>query len=94
MSLVGRPARYMVGMGAAFHSILHPERPYREPDRGELKPIAPGGDFIMVECEMINPPSMEGRKMWLALYDDDVTDLLLVLRERAIQRRSQSMKGT
>lgn len=65
-----------------------------ETPTGDVKPYVYGdGPWIMVEVEVTNPPSMEGRKVMLYLEDQDVTDLLLVLRRRAIEIRRQPMSA-
>jgi len=53
---------------------------------GSLKPTLPG-DFVGIECEVVNPPSARGRTVWVYLDDRDVTDLLLELRAEATLAR-------
>lgn len=46
------------------------------------------GDFLAIECEVINPPSARGRSVSVFLDVDDVTKLLLELRSAATRHRS------
>ena len=66
-------------------------RPTRWHD-GTLAPTLPG-DYLGIECEVVNPPSARGRKVYVFLDDQDVTDILRELREAAIRARSKTMEG-
>ena len=46
------------------------------------------GDFLAIECEVVNPPSSEGRTVYVFFDDEDVTKVLLELRSAAIRRAS------
>jgi hypothetical protein len=45
------------------------------------------GPRRVVECEVVAPPSSEGRTVYLMLDDADVVDLLLDLRDAAVEAR-------
>lgn len=64
-------------------------RPRRWSD-GTLKPTLPG-DFLGIECEVMNPPSARGRTVYVFLDEADVTDLIKELRDEAVRNRSKAM---
>ena len=43
------------------------------------------------ECEVEHPPSLKGKPVVVFFTDDECEDLLRILRERAIRRRSIPM---
>lgn len=54
----------------------------------DLKPTIPGPDnTLSVECVVVTPPSMAGRRIYLYLDQYDVTDLLKELRDSARHAR-------
>lgn len=54
---------------------------------GELVVVPAVGHYVM-ECVVTSPPSSAGRTVYLVLADEDVTTVLLSLRESAIAARS------
>ena len=46
---------------------------------------------LIVECEVADPPSVKGRTVYLHLWPEDITRLLLLLRDEAIHARSQPL---
>lgn len=53
--------------------------------------VIPAIDHYVLECTVTSPPSSAGRTAYLVLTDEDVTTMLLSLRESAIHARSRSM---
>jgi hypothetical protein len=62
-------------------------RPRRDLD-GEIRTIP--GDYLVIECEIYNPPSWANRKVYLFLDPTDTTDVLLLAREQATRDRSKT----
>lgn len=92
MSLVAKLARQPSwDVFGPIRRILNPTVLEPEAEHTDLKPFIYGDEWVMLEVEVINPPSMEGRKALVVLYDSEITELLLKLRERAIQIRSRPM---
>jgi len=60
---------------------------------GELIVVPAVGHHVM-ECVVTSPPSSAGRTVYVVLSDEDVTAVLLSLRESAIQARSKSMEAS
>lgn len=65
------------------HYELMDDRPIREA-------YGPS-DTLILECEVIEPPSSRGRKVMVWLDPEDVTKVLLLARESAIAARSKPM---
>lgn len=61
-------------------------KPYRLLS-GSLRVILHENDGLIIELEAQYPASAKGRKAWLFLDANDVTELLLELRESAIEAR-------
>jgi hypothetical protein len=59
---------------------------------GELVVLPASGHHVM-ECVVTSPLSSMGRTVYLVLSDEDVTTVLLSLREHAIHVRSKSMEA-
>jgi hypothetical protein len=65
---------------------LRPKRYLSE--KVKLKVIyGSGNPRVVIECDVIHPPSSVGRSAYLFLDDEEVTALLLELREAAIVAR-------
>lgn len=66
-----------------------------ESDLGNLRPINwhPGAEGIIIDCEIVQPPSMVGRTVSVHIRGEEVEWLLKELRDVAIARRAQPMEG-
>lgn len=66
--------------------------PKRYLSTGELKPTLPSDqNSVVIECEVVQPPSMEGRTIYVHLRDEEIEHFLKEFRDAAISRRSRPM---
>lgn len=85
MTVTAKPARWKVFAGIDLETFE------AETNEGDYKPIIPGGDFIGIELEIVDPKGWRGRRVVMMLSPEDVTWLLRQCRDQAIRNRSKTM---
>jgi hypothetical protein len=63
---------------------------WNDGDKGDLRPpiIGDRTNGFAVQCEIDHPASSAGRTVYLRLDEDDLVDLLRVLRDEAVRQRT------
>ena len=61
-------------------------QPKRQWD-GTIATIPAPDHHMVIECKITYPPSAEGRTVYLHIPAEDVTDMLLALRDQAREMR-------
>jgi hypothetical protein len=61
--------------------------------KGPLKEVYSQDGMVIIECEVQQPPSMKGRTVYVWFQDDDLLDVLKLLRDEAINVRSKAMES-
>lgn len=95
MSLTARPKRHMTDTDWNFADIFDKETMR---GTGDLKVQSiydreeERHDGIVIECEIMNPPSSKGKTIYVFFNAEDVTKALLEFRSSARLARSQPEK--
>lgn len=88
MAKTARPKRRFSRWIESDDSILGMEAEYE----GEMIEIPSPTGCVVIECELVNPPSSKGQKVYVFFEGDDLTDALKLLRDEAIHMRSKPME--
>lgn len=60
---------------------------------GELRTIPARDHMLVIECEVVNPPSSTGRTVYVFFNVEEVPKLIAEARSAAIRARSQPMSS-
>lgn len=58
---------------------------------GELRIIPADGDYLVIECEIVRPPSSAGRTIYVFFDVEETVKLLAEAKHAAIRARSKPM---
>jgi hypothetical protein len=95
------PKRWFRGGGgfARLHAFLQDEEYFEDlwSMDGDLKSLIYGTgpdneDAVIIQCDIVRPPSMVGRSISLWLRGEEIEWLMKLLREEAIRRRSSTIQ--
>lgn len=90
MALTARPKHHMTDTDWNFADIFDADSML---GTGDLKVMGiydrenKRHDGLVIECEMVNPPSSKGKTIYVHFSADDVTKALLVFRDSARDAR-------
>ena len=85
VTVTAKPARWKIFGGIDLETLES------ETVEGGYKPTIPGGDFIGIDLEIIDPKGWRGRRVVLMLNGEDVTWLLKECRNQAAHLRRQTL---
>lgn len=88
MAKTARPKRRFSGWVESDESILGMVAEHK----GEMIEIPSPTGCVVIECELVNPPSSAGQKVYVFFDGEDLTDALKLLRDEAIHMRSKPME--